>query len=71
MSWLIKQNKDKKKFRIWSTIVDAYFTPWLDREEVIKFILQEWEERFEKEKKELRENFPKGWTDKDDNRLIL
>ena len=40
------------------------------REEMIDFIGKEWTRRLSGELKELRENFPKGWTDKDTHKLI-
>ena len=70
MSWLIKQNKQKNKFRIWSTISDSYITKWGNRGEIIKVIIMIWMERLGKQNKELQRDFPNGWTDKDTKQLI-
>lgn len=69
MAWLLKTNK-KGQYKFFSTVVDRYLTDWMDREEAIRYII---DDRFHKCLDDLdheRENFPKGWTDKDTRKLI-
>ena len=71
MSWLIKQSKNGKRFKLWSTIADRYFIDiYLSREEMVDFISKEWIERLSKQIAELKKDFPKGWTDKDTRKMI-
>ena len=71
MSWLLKQSKNGKRFKIWSTITDSYVVDiYLDQEEIVDFISKEWISRTANQIKELKETFPKGWTDKDTQKII-
>ena len=64
MRW-IKHRKKDNKYRQWSTIVDAYCTDWLTRDEMIEYIAERWRKETEERIKAEREKFPKGWGNKD------
>ena len=72
MSWQIKQ-WGNGKYGIWSTIVDGYETEpkKLTRDEAIAYIEHIWREDLEVKIRELREEFPIGWMDKDEGGLII
>lgn len=64
MRW-IKYRKKDDKYRQWSTVVNAYTTDWLTRDEMLKYIEKRWKKELKDKLKYERENFPKGWGNKD------
>ena len=72
MSWQIKQNKNKDKFKIWSTITDSYIVDtYLTRDEMIDFLSKEELRNAANKIKNLKDTFPNGWTDKDGRLIII
>jgi hypothetical protein len=61
MGWKIAQQKGK--FRIWSTVSDAWLTDWMTREEALKFYYDDALLRFEKQFIEKYLSFPHHWPE--------
>lgn len=54
----------KKGVRIWSTVVDAYLTDWMTRNEAVAYIAQDRRNDTNMYIRDLKLNFPKGWIDR-------
>ena len=61
MGWQIAQKAGK--FRVWSTISDAWLTDWMTREEAIKFYYDDALMMFKKQIVEKCLSFPHHWPD--------
>lgn len=61
----IKFRKKDNKYRQWSTVVDAYVTDWLTRDEMLDYIEKRWKDDLKEKIKQERLNFPRGWGNKD------
>jgi hypothetical protein len=67
MGWQIAQKAGK--FRIWSTVSDAWLTDWLIREEAVKFYYDDALLAFKKQVIEKYLSFPHHWPDHDSDRM--
>ncbi len=65
MGWEVSQ-KDGK-YRIWSTISDAWITDWISRKEAIRFYYDDAFMSFKKKIVEQFYKFPHMWSDYDSN----
>lgn len=68
MSWNIeiKETGKETKYKIWSTIVDAYITDkWMTKEEIINFFFWHYFREFATKFLETAFTFPDGWHQKD------
>src|SRR5258708_30983025 len=70
MSWLLKQNKKTKKWRIWTTISDCYRTDWLTEEEMKSELSMEYGGDYKLRVIETYWTFPHGWYDKDTHQMF-
>ncbi len=62
MSWRIELKSGK--YRIWSTVVSKWVTPWLNRKECLKVIRASKQETLESQMEEEEKYFPTGWFNK-------
>lgn len=67
MAWNIstKEIDGEKKYKLYSTITDKYFTNWISKEEVLKVIFWQHFQDFMRGFMESSLRFPDGWKDKD------
>jgi len=68
MGWLIETKKEK--YRIYSTVVDAYISGFMDKDELVRFLFWHKFERLIKETLEDMITFPNGWTDKKTDKIM-
>lgn len=71
MARLIKR-WGKGKYGLWSTNCDGYLhePKKATKKEIVEFIAYDWRKEVEERIKDLEENFPRGWTDKDTNKVL-
>lgn len=71
MARLIKR-WGKGKYGLWTTVSDGYLhePKKVTKKELIEFIADEWREELDKRIKNLIENFPQGWVDKDTGKVL-
>jgi hypothetical protein len=69
MGWQIAQRAGK--FRIWSTVSDAWLTDWLTRDEAIKFYYDDALLAFQKKIIEKYFSFPHHWLQHDNRQVII
>ena len=68
MGWLIETKKEK--YRIYSTVVDAYISNFMDKNELVRFLFWNKFERLIKETLEDMITFPNGWVDKKTDKIM-
>ncbi len=74
MGWTIaiKETKTETKYKIWSTIVDAYITnKWMTKKEIISFLFWHKFRDFADNFIEDSTTFPIGYTDKESGSRIF